>query len=354
MTIRHHVHVYRCNGCGRNEIRSRNVRRAEDVRREAAVQEPDAAVQAAVQEPDAAVQERQDVVHTPRSGTYGLNILAAILFNFMDRLPHRLNVASMGRIGLRISVGTVHNILYRIGMGLEPSSREILERVRKAYVLHIDETSLSLNGKLVWIWIFFNPETGDVYYAIRRSRGGDVLAEVLGGSWVGRIVCDGLSPYKKYRIQRCWAHIINEIKHIKDGNPGCPEAQIVLDRLREIHRIGLEATGSLQERRRVRNLLRKRVKRLIDAYGDIPALHDFLVKKLHNAEPNLFLYVLDPRVDSTNNAAERELREPVVHRKIRGAIRSAASMEWWGNLFTCVMTWRMRKMDVYEELAKCV
>ena len=162
VTIRHHVHVYRCNGCGRNEIRSRNVRRAEDVRREAAVQEPDAAVQAAVQEPDAAVQaavqepdaavqaavqepdaavqaavqepeaavqagkgaavqERQDVVHTPRSGTYGLNILAAILFNFMDRLPHRLNVASMGRIGLRISVGTVHNILYRIGMGLEPS-----------------------------------------------------------------------------------------------------------------------------------------------------------------------------------------------------------------------------------------
>ena len=43
-----------------------------------------------------------------------------------------------------------------------------------------------------------------------------------------------------------------------------------------------------------------------------------------------------------------------VLRKIRGAIRSAASMEWWGNLFTCVMTWRMRKMDVYEELAKCV
>ena len=112
------------------------------------------------------------------------------------------NVASMGRIGLRISVGTVHNILYRIGTGLEPSSREILERIRKAYVLHIDETSLSLNGKLVWIWIFFNPETGDVYYTIRRSRGGDVLAEVLGGSWEGRIVCDGLSPYKKYRIQR--------------------------------------------------------------------------------------------------------------------------------------------------------
>ena len=266
VTIRHRIHVYRCNGCGHNGIRSRNVRRAEDVRRVAAAQ----AGLGRKAGKEAAAQERQDVVHIPRSGTYGLNILAAILFNFMDRLPHRLNVASMGRIGLRISVGTVHNILYRIGMGLEPSSREILERVRKAYVLHIDETSLFLNGKLVWIWIFFNPETGDVYYAIRRSRDGDILAEVLGGSWAGRIVCDGLSPYKKYRIQRCWAHIINEIKHIKDRNPDCPEAQIVLDRLREIHKIGPEATGSLQERRCVRNLLRKRVKRLIDTYGGNP------------------------------------------------------------------------------------
>ena len=109
----------------------------------------------------ATVQERPEIVHIPRSGTCGLNVLAALLFNFMDRLPHRLNVASMGRIGLRISVGTVHNILYRIGMGLNPPSREILELIRKAYVLHIDETSISLNGKLVWIWIFLNPETGD-------------------------------------------------------------------------------------------------------------------------------------------------------------------------------------------------
>ena len=51
------------------------------------------------------MQERR-IVHIPRSGTYGLNVLAAILFNFMDRLPNRLNVASMGRIGLRISAGT--------------------------------------------------------------------------------------------------------------------------------------------------------------------------------------------------------------------------------------------------------
>ena len=173
-------------------------------------------------------------------------------------------------------------------------------------------------------------------------------------SWRGRLVCDGLVPYRKYTIQRCWAHILNEIKHIAGRNPNCSEAHTVRDMLKGIHRLGLEATGSIQERRRVRNLLRKRVKRLIDTYGESPVLNHFLTITLRNAEPDLFLYVLDPRVASTNNAAERGLREPVVHRKVRGSIRSEDTMIWWGNLFTCVMTWRVRNMDIHAELAKYV
>ena len=61
----------------------------------------------------------------------------------------------------------------------------------------------------------------------------------------------------------------------------------------------------------MRNLLRRRVKRIIAAYGHIPEPGDFLTKRLRNAEPDLFLYVLDSRVASTNNAAERGLRESV-------------------------------------------
>ena len=336
VTIRHHVHMYRCNRCGREGIKPKTARRAEDAGRMTGRQ-PDTAEQIPRERATVrrdAVQGRRSVVHIPRSGTYGLNVLAAILFNFMDRLPNRLNVASMGRIGLRISTGTVHNILYRIGTDLDPPSRQILKRIREAYVLHVDKTSISLNGKLAWIWIFLNPETDDAYYVIRRSRGGDILREALGKSWRGRLVCDGLVPYRKYTIQRCWAYILNEIKHIAGRNPNCREAQTVRDMLKGIHRLGLEATGPIQERRRVRNLLRKRVKRLIDTYGENPVLNHFLTVKLRNAERDLFLYVVDPRVASTNNAAERGLREPVVHKKVRGSIRSEETMKWLGTLFT--------------------
>ena len=88
--------------------------------------------------------------------------------------------------------------------------------------------------------------------------------------------------------------------------------------------------------------------------GEIPELKQFLTVKLRHAAPGLFLYVFDPRVASTNNAAERGLREPVVHRKVRSSIRSEDTMIWWGNLFTCVMTWKARNMDTYTELAKYV
>ena len=32
----------------------------------------------------------------------------------------------------------------------------------------------------------------------------------------------------------------------------------------------------------------------------------------------------------------------------------AAGLKWWGNLFTCIMTWRARNVDIHEELAKYV
>ena len=80
-------------------------------------------------------------------------------------------------------------------------------------------------------------------------------------------MCDGLVPYRKYTIQRCWAHILNEIKHIAERNPNCSEAQTVRDMLKEIHRLGLEATGSIQERRRVLNLSKPRCAHFATGFG---------------------------------------------------------------------------------------
>lgn len=271
----------------------------------------------------------------------------------MDRLPHRLNVMSLMRVGLLISVGTIHNILYNTGMELGQPASDILNRIRKAMLLHVDETSISLNGKKVWLWVFFDPVSGEVYYTIQNSRSSKVLHQILGKNWPGIIVCDGWSAYNGYRKQRCWAHILTRIAIVCDRNPDCEEAQKVLDALKAIHNMGKEVTGTIRERRRMRNLLNKRVKRLITKYRDHHILNGFITH-LDNARPHLFLYVIDPSVPSTNNPAEKKLREPVVHRKVRGAIRAEETMVWLSNLFTCIITWRSIGADLQSELRRYV
>ena len=76
------------------------------------------------------------------------------------------------------------------------------------------------------------------------------------------------------------------------------------------------------------------------------------MEKLERALPNTFRFVLDSEVPADNNPAERHLREPVVHHKIRGCIRSEKTMEWLGALFTCVSTWKCQGLDYVKELAK--
>ena len=99
--------------------------------------------------------------------------------------------------------------------------------------------------------------------------------------------------------------------------------------------------------------MRKRIRRLICRHYKHPVLEKFM-GKLNNAYYDLFWFVTDTRVPATNNAAEQKLREIVVHRKIRGAIRSEKTMEWLGNLFTCVTTWQQHGLDPFAKMAAYV
>src|SRR3954447_26679813 len=55
----------------------------------------------------------------------------------------------------------------------------ILARLRRARVIGSDETTVRVNGRTHWNWVFQNDEV--VIHVIRPSRGRAVVAEVLGG-----------------------------------------------------------------------------------------------------------------------------------------------------------------------------
>ena len=103
-------------------------------------------------------------------------------------------------------------------------------------------------------------------------------------------------------------------------------------------------------RRKLYKYLRRRIRGILKIWTDCEDLQKFRIK-LGNAYGDLFRFILDPQIPPTNNAAERGLREIVIHRKIRGSIRSEDTVEWLGYLFTCITTWKMCGLDPLKEMA---
>ena len=315
-TTRHTMRICKCGNCGREEIR-----------------------------PETGL---------PEHGEYGINAIMQVIENYILRMTNRMNAEKMKRDGIHMSSGTVHNVTKTAGLALGEATQRIIRTLLACSILHIDETQLKLNGKPVWVWIFADPVTGASAYVIRNSRGLKVLQEIL-GDWDGIIVCDGWKPYARYRIQRCWAHIMREMRDLKGMYRDSPEARNALRTLSRIYRDALHIPASTPKRRRKRmhDRLVRRTRNLARTYADDPVIGRFM-GKLDRASGDLFQFVLDPRIPPTNNMAERGLREIVVHRKIRGSIRSLETMQWLGNLFTCVTTWKAMKKDYLVEIAKHV
>ena len=177
--------------------------------------------------------------------------------------------------------GTQHNA--RLGTSLGTPAADIATAICRAGILHIDETSIHLNGCTVWVWILYDPRTGHALYVIQDSRGADVLRKTL-GNWNGVIVCDSWSAYNGYRVQRCWSHIIREAKDLWERNLDCQGTWDVLRRLRKIYddakKVSKKRSRSLRHRAYA-NLF-ARIDRIIARYADDPVLEKFM-GKLGNA-----------------------------------------------------------------------
>ena len=70
-----------------------------------------------------------------------------------------------------------------------------------------------------------------------------------------------------------------------------------------------------------------------------------LCRRIQKYLPELFTFVLDPALSSTNNAAERSVRPVVCQRKISGGTRSPAGTRTFTTLATLFGTWRARGLD---------
>ncbi len=286
----------------------------------------------------------------PKKGCLGFNITGIILSLWSARITTR-NIAKMieSFYSIKFSAACINNSLHNTSLALEPFVQQIRNDIRSSDSAHFDETKYSINGDTGWIWTAVNHNS--CFITVENSRGRNVLQQHF-DSFAGVAICDGWGAYKIFDIrQRCWAHILREAKHYSEKLDTKNSASLY----HYLQKLFFVTTSSKtkEPNQSAYDSSVKLLERIILEHSNDESLQKFLTK-LNNAKDDLFTFLLYCTVKPTNNTAEHALREPIIHRKIRGCVRNQKGCRMFGNLMSCIMTWKIRNCNLLDEIVKYV
>ena len=282
-----------------------------------------------------------------RLGVHLVSLIATLRAEL--RLPIGLIQWYLGAVhGLELSVGAIVGVLRRVAAQGAPAAGRIRAAIRASPVVCADETGLREDGANGYLWSFSS--TRERYF-VRDRRIKEVVDQVLGPEFAGVLVSDFYAAYDHYLgpHQRCWPHLLRDIhalvaKHPSDAALGEWAAQVH----GVYERAGRAASPQATARERAQRQCEAALLAICQPYleGAAPAVPQaVLCRRIQKYLPELFTFVADPAVPSTNNAAERSVRPVVVQRKISGGTRSAQGTRTFTALATLFGTWRARGLD---------
>jgi transposase len=270
---------------------------------------------------------------------------------------HHVGYARLAALGrdlwqLRVSQGAIVNALGRVAQRLAPQAAAIREQVRASPVIGSDETSARVNGRTHWQWVFQTPTAS--YHVIRPRRNGEVVQEFLGDAvpetWVSDLYRPQLNAGAA-RHQICLTHQLRELQYVVDKEQSA-WARACQDLFRlAVHRAHQRDRGELWGAAYTAAV--RKLETDCDALLATPvagAEASRLWVRFRDHREQLFVFLYDPAVPPTNNAAEQALRHSVVHRKVTGGFRSDWGAEAHAIITTVLDTARKRGADLLTTL----
>lgn len=278
---------------------------------------------------------------------HGLTSLIAVLREDA-RLPVRVIQSLLTTLtGLRLSVGAVVGASHRVAARAGPLVAEIAAAIRASPVVHLDETGWREAGRNGFAWTASTP-THRLF--LRGSRAKTMVDRVLGDAFGGVLVSDFYAAYTgDDRLhQYCWAHLLRDIDALVGQSPDDAALTGWAEAVRTVFiRAQTGATGSRPERWRVRRRCQAELKQLCLPWREPRVAQTPLCARILKHLESLFVFVTEPDVPATNNAAERSLRHLVVSRKISGGSRSPAGTATKMTLASVFGTWRAQGINPY-------
>jgi transposase len=309
--------------------------------------------------PQCGLRSRGEPPGAVTSSAFGPRLQAALATLSVRNRISRRDVVELSEelFGARISTGTVDAILARAADALEDPYEDLLQRVRGARQLNMDETGWRTAGRRRALWGLFTERHG--LLAIAPGRHEDHAKELLEGHR-GIVTSDRWWAYAHLPIRRrqlCWAHLRRDFTAHAEG----------LAAEKEFGELGLEVcervfwawecfshTSDRRELQRQVRALRRQLKPILRRFAGKSPRFKYtrgMARNLLKAWPALWTFAEHKGVQPTNNHAERALRSAVIYRKLSLGSQSEEGELRIARLLSAHTTCRLQHRSLFAYLS---
>ena len=270
--------------------------------------------------------------------------------------------------GVDISVGSVRKGWEETAGAVQAPYEELAEALPTEPVVNGDETGSRTNGDKRWVWVMCTPWF--VLFHIARSRGVEVLVELLGEAFAGILCSDRCPSYLSYHkglAQFCWAHLHRSLKGIQESARSPEAVHFARDMLAAVgsmftlwHRFRGEGESGkrllTRKQLRIKSIpIQKKICQLAAAHLDSGNREvRNLARAFHQHWDKLFVFLEHEGVEPANNVSERNLRHYVLIRKITYGNRSGKGEVALSRLLTVTQTCKLQERPVLGYLQQAL
>lgn len=308
--------------------------------------------------PDCGARPRGQLPAGVGASAFGPRYHAAIaVLSVRNRISRRDVVELCEQLfGSRVSSGTIDAILARVGDALEDPCDDLLDRVRSAEALNMDETGWRTAGQRRALWGAFTGRHAALKIAADRSEehAKALLAETTAIVTSDRWWAYGHLPVGRRQV--CWAHLQRDFKAHADGlaaEHAFGQAGLrICEQLFWAWEIYQHTGDRPGLKRRVR-ALRRELKPILRTYSGKAPRYRYtrgLARNLLKIWPALWTFADHKHVEPTNNHAERALRSAVIYRKLSLGTQSDDGERRIARLLSAHTTCRLQRRSLHAYL----
>ena len=271
---------------------------------------------------------------------------------------------------LKVSRGYLCKVIQKVSNSLEGTYEELLRILPLSLKVNADETGHKENGDKFWTWVFRTDLF--ILFKIDKSRGSQVLTEVLGKEFNGILGCDYFSAYRKYMsdfniiVQFCIAHLIRDIKYLTSlpDEETKTYGENLLSGVRDLFKV-IHEKSNFSETDFINQLMQIKEQIIQTAIDKAPCFinddgkvvrHEVrnMVKRFTNHGKAYFEFITTPGVEPTNNTAEQAIRFVVIDRLVTQGTRSEKGRKANERLWTVIATCALQGRSAFDFIFKSV